>query len=124
MSGIKAKLYMDDILQRSIVIPCRCRYIRIASNHSPMYSIYNQAHEHLDIDEFNIFVYQLTEKEGFDEYRYEFSGIEKVNISIPEDSFDIGFSEPNENVNLEKVKSKLRDNIDLKKQLLKFYQRR
>ena len=59
-----------------------------------------------------------------DEWVYILCDIEEdINIPIPslEERFDIGFQEPDENVNLDKLKKKLRNNLDLKKRLLKFY---
>lgn len=57
------------------------------------------------------------------EWKFLFSHFETVQEHIPQDSFDIGFMEPTKDVNLDKLKNKMRDSKDLRNILLEYYRK-
>lgn len=70
-------------------------------------------------------VYTFKEQIGMRSFRYDFDG-EESDVKFAKadiDSWNIGFpeDEPNENVNLDKLTVKLRDNKKMQKLLLSFY---
>ena len=63
---------------------------------------------------------------ALDDWIFMFSHVEKdIDYPMPseEERFDDGFSEPDENVNLDKLSGKLRDNKDMKKRLLRYFRK-
>lgn len=114
---------MDNHLIYSKILPHPIFYVRVASVNSPLHTLITE--EPLQVEsKMHIFRYELRDRKGVDEYDYHFAGIETTDMSIPEDSFDVGFAEPDENVNLDKLKKKLRDNKEIKSLLLKYYRRK
>lgn len=73
----------------------------------------------------NIFRYERGKKVALKTFEYHFVGVEtdaNHHFSIG-DSFDIGFMEPDENVNLEKLTTKLRSSKDAVPILKQYYSR-
>lgn len=56
-------------------------------------------------------------------FKYVFDRFEEQYENIPRGTFDIGFMEPTKDVNLDKLKNRLRDNKNLKILLLNYYKK-
>jgi hypothetical protein len=122
--SITALLYLDrQTFLKAMHVPYRTSQIRICSptGYIPLM---------VDEEENNpitmqIGVYNIWEPESYDRsrWKYLFSHFEGKNEHIPLGSFDVGFSEPDENVNLEKLKDRLKKGGDKKSLLKRFFNR-
>lgn len=118
-----AALYMDDktTLIKKIDIPAKTYSIRLYST-SPIRFLAS-TNGSFSAGANHIWRYEFYKQIGYNELMFVFAGIETQQWDIPENAMNIGFEEPTEKVNLDILKNKLRNNKDLKKQLLNFFRK-